>query len=190
MKKLIIPLAIMGSVGFIGSAAAVDASQVFTWTGTVPALPTANSWVISQADGTAITNGILTFKTNASGKGELTGSTELRFTIFKEQTGVGNEGKPDTTQPATTYKYTMTSLAINSAGLAAEQDPASGYFAIQATSKGATAVNLVKNTAQTASTGGETILTVVKSSVATPNNQPNAGDSVDIQASIVISDSV
>ncbi|MFQ2048378.1 hypothetical protein ACK34J_05445 [Aeromonas veronii] len=180
MKKAMIAVALLGTMGLVGTASAIDASQVFTWTGTVPAMPTSNAWVIAQPTGAPITNGILTFTTDAAGKGVLTGSTELRFNVFKED---GTTNLPDTAQPALSYGYKLISLAVNSAGLAAEQ-AADGYFAIQGSNAGV-AAPLVKNTLK-AGVSGETILSVVQSGVAIPGNQPNAGDSVDVQATIVV----
>lgn len=180
MKKTMIAVALLGTMGLVGTTSAIDASQVFTWSGTVPAAPTSTDWVIAQPIGTPITNGILTFTTDIAGKGVLTGSTDLRFNVFKE---IGTTGTPDTAQPAASYDYKLISLAVNNAGLAAEQT-ADGYFAIQA-SNGGVAAPLVKNIAKTGASG-ETILSVVPSGVATPDNQPGAGDSVDVQATIVV----
>ncbi|WP_270827510.1 hypothetical protein [Aeromonas sp. Y318-1] len=183
MKKAMIAVALLGTMGLVGTASAIDASQTFTWSGTVPAAPTSNGWVIAQPTGAAITNGILTFTTDAAGKGVLTGSTELRFNVFEEL--VATPGAPDTGKPATAYDYKLISLAVNSAGLAAEQD-ANGYFAIQSSNNGITEP-MVKNTVSATNATqvtGETILSVIKG--AGVSNQPSAGDSVDVQASIVV----
>jgi hypothetical protein len=179
MKKSLVGIALLGSFGLVGTASAVDASQTFTWTGTVPAAPTVSGWVIASPTGAEIGSGILSFTAGASGKGELKSSTELLFNVFKESTGAA--GTPDTAAPAATYDYKLVSLAVNANSFANEQGD-TGYFAIEAINNGDT-VTLVKNTAQTAA-AGETILRVVKG--AGVSNQPNAGDSVDIQASIVI----
>ena len=183
MKKAVIAVALLGTMGLVGTASAFDASQTFTWSGTVPAMPTSNGWVIAQPTGTAITNGILTFATDAAGKGVLTGSTELRFNVFKES--ALTPGAPDIAAPATKYDYKLISLVVNSAGLAAEQG-AGGYFAIQSSNNGV-AESMVKNTVSATNAtqvDGETILSVIKG--AGVSNQPDAGDSVDVQASIVI----
>lgn len=183
MKKAMIAVALVGSMGWIGAASAFDASQAFIWSGTVPPAPTTNGFVIAQPDGSAINNGVLVFHTNATNQGELSASTELRFNVFHED---GTTGQPDLKKVATNYEYKLTSLAINnsSLGLASEQDEATGYFAIQASNNG-TAAKLSKNVAKTA-VSGETILSVIKSGVPTVTNQPNAGDSIDVQATIVI----
>ncbi|HDO1331764.1 TPA: hypothetical protein P2Q98_004564 [Aeromonas veronii] len=184
MKKAMIAIALLGSMGLVGtaSAALLETSQVFTWSGNVPAAPKVDGWVIAQPDGSAIPRGILVFTTDAAGKGVLTGSTELRFQVFEED--ANDAGKPDLGKVATKYNYTLTSLAVNSAGLAAEQADA-GYFAIQSLN-GGVATELKKNT-PVAALKEETILSVVKNTqFAAPANQPNAGDSVDVQATVVV----
>ncbi|HDO1324271.1 TPA: hypothetical protein P2R04_001218 [Aeromonas veronii] len=180
MKKAMIAVALLGTMGLVGTASAFQASQVFPWSGTVPAMPTSETWVIAQPTGAPITNGILTFKTDAAGnKGVLTGSTELRFNVFKESTATPNT--PDIAQPAVSYGYKLVSLAVNTSGLAVEQ-AADSYFAIQG-SNGGVAAPLVKN-ALIPGVSGETVLSVVKGTGV--SNQPNAGDSVDVQATIVV----
>lgn len=175
MKKTIIAAALLGTLGLVGMAsAATSASQVFTWSGTVPAAPTSNGWVIAKPDGEAITNGALTFTTNAEGKGVLTGSQELRFNVFK----VGDK------TPATNYDFTLTSLAVSSNGLVSEQT-SDGYFAIQALKSSGESMTLAKNTA-VSGVSGETVLSVVRSDVEKPANQPNGGDGVVVQATIVV----
>ncbi|MFM4875107.1 hypothetical protein ACEUDK_19415 [Aeromonas veronii] len=184
MKKTIIAVALLGSLGFVGAASAeISASQTFTWSGTVPAKPTSKGWVIAAPTGAPIGNGILTFTTDIESKGELTGSTALRFNVFKELTsGVAN---PD--EPAASYNYSLISLAVNSSGLAQEQD-ADGYYAIQS-NNGGVVKPMVKNSSFDGA-AGETILNVIKSSADTPSNQPMAGDSVEVQASIVVEGAV
>lgn len=184
MKKSLLCVALLGSLGFVGSASALSASQTFTWTGTVPAAPTSAGVVIASPTGAAVNHGILTFTADAAhaGKGKLTGSTELSFNVFKED--AAKPGVADITKPATSYDFKLVNLAVNQSGLAMEQD-ANGYFAIQADNKG-TQSKLVKNTAKTGA-AGVTILSVVKSDVATPSNQPELGSSVDLQATILIS---
>lgn len=184
MKKTMIAVALLGSLGFISAASAeISASQTFTWSGTVPAAPTSNGWVIAAPTGAPIGNGILTFTTDSEGKGELTGSTALRFNVFKELTA----GVANTNEPATSYNYSLISLAVNSSGLAQEQD-ADGYYAIQS-DNGGVVKPMVKNNSFD-SAAGETILNVIKSGVDTPSNQPVAGDSVEVQASIVVEGAV
>lgn len=181
MKKTIIAVALLGSLGFIGAASAeIVASQTFTWSGTVPAKPTSKGWVIASPTGAPIGNGILTFTTDIEGNGELTGSTALRFNVFKEST---TPGVADINVPAPSYKYSLISLAVNSSGLAQEQD-ANGYYAIQSDNGGVVKL-MVKNDSFD-NAAGETILNVIKSSVDNPSNQPVAGDSVEVQASIVV----
>ncbi|BCO14970.1 hypothetical protein RIMD111065_33260 [Aeromonas hydrophila] len=156
------------------SAMAIDASNTFTWTGTVPAAPVVgNNWVIKSPTGQDLTNGIMVFRLNADGKGELTGSTELAFNVFSEQA----PGVPDVAAPANTYTIELTSLAVNSAGLASEQD-ANGYFGIIA--NGAA---LAKGTPEIM-TGDTRLIVGVQNDAAA--NQPLAGDSVDLQATLVV----
>lgn len=183
MKKAMIAVALLG---VMGNAHAVDsASQVFTWSGNVPAAPVADGWVIAQPDGSAIPRGILVFNTDAARNGVLVGSTELRFKVFKEDGATAQPVKP--LQVANAYDYTLTSLVVNNSGLAAEQAD-EGYFSIQALN-GGVATELEKNTAVLA-LEEETILSVIKSTsfsaLAPGNNQPKATDSVDVQATVVV----
>lgn len=184
MKKSLIGLALLGSMGLVGTASAVDASQTFTWTGSVPAAPTSNGWVVASPTGSEIGNGILTFVADKDGKGVLKSSSDLTFNVFAEEGE--NTGKPDLSKPAKSYGYKMISLAVNNGGLAQEQNN-EGYFAISAMNKGKE-VKLVKHTAQ-AGAAGDTILRVVTSGTG-QSNQPNAGDAVDVQAAIVIEGAV
>lgn len=180
MKKAMIAVALLG---FMGNAyAALDASQVFTWSGNVPAAPIAKGWVIAQPDGNAIPRGILVFNTDAAGNGVLTGSTELRFKVFEED--AANPGQPNINNATLEYNYTLTSLVVNNSGLAAEQADG-GYFSIQALN-GGVAEELEKNV-DVPAVEEETILSVVKSTnFVMPGNQPKAGDSVDVQATVVV----
>lgn len=181
MKKAMIAVALLG---LMGNAYALDASQVFTWSGNVPAAPKVSGWVIAQPNGDPIPRGILVFNTDNTGKGVLAGSTELRFKVFKEDTNPVNKGKPDLNEDAAhTYKYTLTSLVVNNSGLAAEQAD-DDYFAIQALNGGVVTL-LTKNIAVDA-LEEETILSVVKSASIMAGNQPEANDSVDVQATVVV----
>lgn len=178
MKKSLVATVLLGAMGFASTAMAIDASNVFTWTGTVPAAPQANNWVIKSPAGQNLTNGIMVFTLAADGKGVLTGSTEIAFSVFQED-GAGT-GNPDLNNKATSYDVELTSLAVNSAGLAAEQ-AANGYFSLLANG-----VPLAKN-AVTGMTD-DTLLTIGVGTVGAPN-QPSAGDSVDLQATIVVTNS-
>ncbi|WP_429219258.1 hypothetical protein [Aeromonas veronii] len=174
MKKVFVAAAILGAMGFASSASASVASQSFSWAGSVPAASTNSTWIIKTPQGDDIPGaGSLTF-TTVGGKGELTGASDLQFKVF-EYSG----GKVGST--ATSYTYQLTSLAVSNAGLAAEQG-ANGYFEVKA--NGAA---LVKGQDVTVSNGDATSLIVAPTSVATPSNQPDAGDDVYVQASIVVS---
>ncbi|WP_421262993.1 hypothetical protein [Aeromonas sp. 602200] len=174
MKKVFVAVAILGAMGFVSSASAAVASHVFSWSGTVPAASTDSAWIIKTPQKDDIPAGILTF-TTAGDKGVLTGSTDLAFNVFDYAT------PPTVGNAAASYTYQLSSLAINSAGLAAEQG-ADGYFEIQA--NGAA---LVKGQDVTVATGEATTLIVAPTAVATPSNQPDAGDDVNVQATIVVS---
>lgn len=178
MKKSLVATVLLGAMGFTSSVMAIDAANTFTWTGTVPSAPQANNWVIKSPAGQDLSNGIIVFTLGADGKGVLTGSTEIAFSVFQED-GVGT-GIPDMNNKATAYDVELTSLAVNSAGLAAEQ-PTGGYFNLLANG-----VPLAKNTV----TGmtNDTLLTIGVDTVGAPN-QPSAGDSVDVQATIVVTNS-
>lgn len=173
MKKTILMAAVLGAMGFANVASANVATNVFTWSGSVPTSATQNGFIIKAADQSDIQNGILVFTADAAGKGNLQSATTLDFNVF-DYTGnvVGTA--------ATQYTYQLTNLAATNGGLVQEQD-ASGYYAITADS-----VEMVKGTAVSKATGGQTVLTVVPSSVATPSNQPNTGDDVAVQATIMV----
>jgi hypothetical protein len=170
---MIIAAAILGAMGFASSASAAVASHVFSWTGSVPAASTQNGWIIKTPQKTDIGAGIMSFAVDASGKGVLNNSSDLAFNVFDYASGT-----PDAA--ATNYTYQLTSLAVNNNGLAQEQG-ANGYFEIKA--DGAA---LVKDAVMTKATGGDTTLTVAPTAVATPSNQPAAGDDVNVQATIVV----
>lgn len=177
MKKSIIAAALLSSMALAGVAsAATSASQVFSWAGGVPAAPTSNGWVIAKPDGTPITRGALNFNTT-NGKGVLVSSEEMRFNVFKV----------DDKTPAKNYSIKLEYLGVASTstgGLVAEQ-PKDGYFAIKALKSTGDVITLAKNVAVDAMVG-ETVLSVVPSDVEKPSNQPDAGDSVVVQATILV----
>lgn len=174
MKKILIAAAVFGALGFAGTASANVASNVFTWSGSVPETSTQAGWIIKTPLKTDIANGILVFTANAAGKGELKSSTDLAFNVFKY------DAAPAIGDAAANYKFKLSSLAVNNGGLAQEQAP-DGYFAIKADS-----AVLVKDAEVNKISGGETNLTVVPSAAAAPSNQPDAGDDVSVLATIVV----
>lgn len=177
MKKSILMAVVLGAMGFAGAASAADqASATFTWSGTVPMAPISNGFIIKDSAGNDIERGALVFDVDAAGKGSLTSSSTLNFNVYAyDGTTVG--------EAATSYEYQLTSLQATKGGLPQEQD-SNGYYEIVADG-----TPMVKNDSPTPKSG-VTNLTVAPSSVATPSNQPVAGESVDIQARIVISNAL
>lgn len=174
MKKTILIAAVLGAMGFAGVASAASvASNVFTWAGSVPASSSQNSFIIKAADTTDIQNGTLVFTADATGKGTLVSASTLDFNVF-DYTGnvVG--------APASTYSYQLTNVGATKGGLVQEQD-ASGYYKIIADSQ-----DLTKGTVNNKAAGGQTVLTVAPTTVATPSNQPSTGDDVVVQATILV----
>ncbi|WP_421187452.1 hypothetical protein [Aeromonas enteropelogenes] len=174
MSKVHIAAAIIGAMGFVGGVSAADeASQVFNWTGSVPATSTTGgAWIIKSPSGGEVDSGILAFTADETGKGVLTSSTDLAFNVFSYDSGtVGAQAEK--------YSYKLTNLAINSNGLAQEQGD-KGYFEIRGNASA-----LEKDTV-VADVSGETVLTVAPTTEANPSNQPAAGDDVNVQATIVI----
>jgi hypothetical protein len=176
MRKnmLMVAAVVGGAMGFAGAASANVATQVFSWTGSVPAAPSHTGWIIKTPQQGDIASGILVFNADANGKGVLTGATDLAFNVFDYST------PPTVGAVATNYTYQLSSLRVNSSGLAQEQG-ADGYFEILADGAAMTKGTNVLKTA-----GGDTTLTVAPTAVATPSNQPSAGDDVSIQATIVV----
>lgn len=166
---------VMGALGFAGTAAAENvASHVFTWSGSVPATSTQNGFIIKASDASDIQNGTLLFTADSAGKGVLTGASTLDFNVF-DYTG-------DTVGAAAQkYTYEMTSLAATDNGLVNEQ-LADGYYKVVADG-----VDLAKNTPEI-DKAGPTVLTIAAGSGTA--NQPNAGDDVSVQATIVITDAL
>lgn len=173
MKKVLIAAAVFGAMGFASSASAAVASQVFSWSGSVPAAAAQTGWIIKTPQKGDIVPGILVFS-NAANKGVLTSSSDLAFNVFDYA------APPTVGAVASSYTYQLSSLAINSGGLSQEQG-ANGYFEIKADG-----ASLVKGTDVIKAAGGDTTLSVAPTAVATPSNQPVAGDDVDVQATIVI----
>jgi hypothetical protein len=180
MKKTMLMVAVLGAMGFAGAASAVDqASATFTWSGTVPMTPISNGFIIKDSSGNDINRGTLVFNVDDAGLGTLASSSTLDFNVYES---------PDGTTvglPATSYDFQLTSLQATKGGLPQEQD-ASGYYAIMADGQ----VMVKGDVATPKASGGVTNLTVVPSAVATPSNQPSAGEAVDVHARIVISNAV
>lgn len=176
MKKHMLIAVVLGVMGYAGAASAADqASANFTWSGSVPAAPISNGFIIKDSAGNDIERGALLFSVDDTGKGALMSAENLDFNVYEyDGTTVG--------PAATSYSYQLTSLMVTKGGLPQEQD-SSGYYAIEADG-----VQLVKGAVATAKpAGGVTNLTVAPSGAASPSNQPNAGDVVDVHARIVIS---
>lgn len=179
MKKHILMAVVLGVMGYAGAASAEDqASATFTWSGLVPAAPISNGFIIKDSAGNDIERGALLFSVDDAGKGSLMSSENLNFNVYAyDGSTVGTA--------TNAYSYQLTSLMATKDGLPQEQD-ASGYYAIEADG-----VKLVKEAVPTAKlTGGITTLTVVPSGIVAPSNQPDAGESVDVHARIVISGAV
>ncbi|WP_152607654.1 hypothetical protein [Aeromonas hydrophila] len=172
-KKFLIATAALGAMGFVNSVSANVASQVFSWTGSVPAASTDGAWIIKSPHKNDVDSGILVFKAEGD-KGVLTSSSDLAFNVFDYT------ANPTVGDAASNYSYQLTSLAINSNGLAQEQGT-NGYFEIRADG-----VALEKDVAKAKASGGNTVLTVAPTTATSPSNQPAAGDDVNIQATIVI----
>lgn len=178
MKNTVVMAAILGAVGFSCAASAANlASHVFTWSGTVPAASNQSNFIIKSDAGNDIENGTLLFLTDPTGKGVLHSASTVGFNVF-DYTGeaVGEQ--------ASSYSYALTHLAATKNGLVIEQGT-DGYYAINA--DGAT---MVKGDAINKPSGGPTVLTVEPTNVATPTNQPKAGDDVAVHATIVITNAV
>lgn len=179
MKKTIFAAVILGALGSAGAASAADqASATFTWSGVVPMSPISSGFIIKDSVGNDIQRGALIFSVDAAGKGSLTSASTLNFNVF-DYTGdvVGD--------PVTSYSYQLTSLQATKGGMPQEQD-ANGYYSVMADG----AVMVVNSAATAKAAGGVTNLTVAPSAVATPSNQPVAGEAVDVHARIVISNAV
>ncbi|MFM5781525.1 hypothetical protein ACET8B_02070 [Aeromonas caviae] len=172
MKKTILMAAVLGALGFVGTASANVASHVFTWSGTVPASSSQNGFIIKASDTTDIKNGALVFSATADGKGVLQSSSSLDFNVF-DYTGevIGDA--------AASYDYQLTNLGATKGGLVQEQD-ANGYYKITADGLDLDKGNII------AAKQGQTVLTVAQSEAATPSNQPESGDDVAVHATIVV----
>ncbi|TNI15016.1 hypothetical protein CF106_01390 [Aeromonas veronii] len=164
-------------MGFAGAASADNASHVFTWSGTVPAVSQQTDFIIKSDAGTDIENGTLLFLTDPTGKGVLHSASTVGFNVF-DYTGdaVGEQ--------ASSYSYQLTHLAATKNGLVIEQGT-DGYYAINADG-----TPMVKGNVIDKSSGGPTVLTVEPTNVANPTNQPNWGDDVAVHATIVITNAM
>ncbi|MFM5881704.1 hypothetical protein ACET7V_20100 [Aeromonas sanarellii] len=182
MKKTILMAIVLGAVGVAGTVSAAEqASATFTWSGTVPMGPTSNGFIIKDSVGNDIQRGSLLFSVDAAGKGVLTGSSTLGFNVFDYTNEIVGA-------PVSSYSYQLTSLTsvqITKGGLQQEQD-SQGYYAIMADGTKMEVNGLPTDKPE----GGVTNLAVITSGVATPSNQPSAGDVVDVHARIVISNAV
>lgn len=218
MKKAMIALAVVGMMGFAGSAnAVVSASHTFTWSASVPNSPTSNGWVVSKSDGTEGYSGSaegLTFSVDAAGKVTFSDSVAHTIGVYEvkrdAQGSQLNPVQPDETKPAARYKAKLDSLKVQLTGGSLTEQTDKGFFAIQGTSSSVTfadaagasagtaqvataaaagSFNLVKGTL-TQELVGPLVLKVVKSAVAADqvDNMPKAGDTVQIQAKILIED--
>lgn len=179
MKKNILAAALFSVVGFTGyshAAGTSDAMQTFTWAGNVPAAPTTGSWVIKSPTEGPISNGALSFGINSAGDAELLGATDTEFAVFSNADGtVGPR--------ATSYKYTLQNLKVSVGSNLAEETVSGSYFKLTANS-----TDMDKGVEYTSSSGSSTILRVVPNGDTVSAHKPMPGESISVQATILISD--
>ncbi|HIF9079023.1 TPA: hypothetical protein ACX6NV_003941 [Photobacterium damselae] len=188
MKKTIIALAALASLGMASSAmaAAGDAlpagSSSFQWAGSVPTAtnPGAGYFIIQEGD-TSFTDGVLTFTNTTSGGIKLISSNEIGFKVVKDA-AAGGDYDPATDVAPLPYKGTLTSVKVGVNGFVSEQ-VADGYFDIYAdgTKVAVNAADAINKTAP----NNITRLTV-KPKDANPNAALTAGDAVVVQALVAV----
>ncbi|WP_340642456.1 hypothetical protein [Photobacterium damselae] len=186
MKKTLIALAALASLGMATSATAADklGQGSFQWAGTVPTISSGDGFFIVPAGSTTDLNGgILTFS-NKLGKVELNGSTELSFKVVKDAVA-GDAYDPSVDKTPLTYKGTLTNIKVGVNSLLAEQAN-NGYFAIAADGS-VMDINDADAINKDVAVNNVTHLTVKKNTkLGAAASGLNGGDNVVVQALVAI----
>ncbi|MBE8574174.1 hypothetical protein [Vibrio sp. OPT18] len=136
MKKTLLTLAVVATMGLAHSAIAADiGSASFQWAGTVPESSTSNAnfWLVT-GDGSqelAKTNtqdGVLVFE-NKTGVVNLVDSSAFSFKVVADSAGVEFDSTTDNEDVS--YQVTLASIKTGTSGLLTDDDQG-GYFTITA----------------------------------------------------------
>ncbi|MGR5048746.1 hypothetical protein ACPV3P_08405 [Photobacterium damselae] len=188
MKKMIVAITVLGTLGMASSAmaAAGDAlpagTTSFQWAGSVPTATNSGAgYFIIQEGDTNFTDGVLTFTNTTSGGIQLIDSNEIGFKVVKDA-AAGGDYNPETDVAPLPYKGTLTSVKVGVNGFPSEQ-AADGYFNIYADG-----AKLAVNNADAINKTAQNNITrlTVKPKDATPNAALTAGDAVVVQALVAV----
>lgn len=195
MKKAIVTLAILSSIGFTQSslAATPNIGQAsFQWSGTVPApsVSAAGYWLVSH-DGQSLLadtnthNGVMTFE-NRAGVINLVDSSAFSFKVVKDRTSptvdtANGEFEPAIDTVGVPYHVSLSSIASGSGGFPAPGDQ-DGYFTV--TSNGA----VISATADKAHAIGEAAtIKVAKATTSAQLEGATAGQKWQVAAQVAVS---
>ncbi|WP_305816448.1 hypothetical protein [Photobacterium leiognathi] len=137
MKKTILALAALASMGMANTAMATDTNvgqAVFQWAGTVPSPSSSEAgyWIVS-ADGGSIlsaTDGVMIFD-NKAGEIKLKSATTFGFKVVTDKTADGATFNPAEDTAGVAYKATLGGIKAGKGGLTAAGGD-DGYFAVTA----------------------------------------------------------
>ncbi|EMD1178584.1 hypothetical protein VP758_005207 [Vibrio harveyi] len=184
MKKMVktsLALAAVSLFSMGAIAAEGSATTTLQWGGSVPASPARDGIQVVNTGANALDNGFLVFR-NDGAKVSLATSSDLQFKVYKDTNDNGIVESGDT--QLTTYAVTLASLKINLDGVVNEQTSSTGFFEIKRNGAAMTVGTAVQVT-----DAADNIFNVSEKASASAN-VPKAGQSVIVQASLLITGTV
>lgn len=181
-KKLFTAMLLSSVVAGSANAGIIgDATETFTWSGTVPAKPISNGIVITSITSAALDAGKLNFNKD----GDLIGSTSINFKVQKMGGPAGDTPEEFTSSELSDTKLSYTVLSFQSEGTKSGFNDTLGiatqYYTLNS---GSAPVRL--NTPVTM-TANNVQLSLGKSAISTSaTNKPVQGEVVTVQAVIMV----
>lgn len=188
MKKTLLAITLLASFGIVHSAMAAPGDDLPTggttlqWAGSVPAetVSGAGYWIV-QDGGIAFTEGVLTFKNDATGIA-LNSASEIGFKVVSDEEVNSSPYDPSTDVNPINYKYTLTNIKVGINGFSAEQQAPNGYFTVHANGGDA----LVIGTEKSMTDKGATRLTLKSSNSTAVAENLKSGDDVVVMAVVSV----
>ncbi len=165
MKKAVIALSLLASMGMANTALAADelaGTVAIQWTGSVPAATTSEDgyWLVDPAANESYDSTILRemVMVNEANKINLSSSNNFTFIVVKDSDtdGVFN---PELDTEATDFSVTLTSISSGLQGAVTPNSDSDGYFKILGNEE-----ELVYKTAKAYTAGEEAVIQVGKAS--------------------------
>lgn len=182
-KKLFTAMLLSSVIAGSANAAAVigDATDTFTWSGTVPAKPVTNGIVITSSTNSPLDAGMLNFDK----QGQLIGSTAIGFKVKKMGGAAGDTPEDFTVEEIDATNLSYKVLSFKSTGTLSGSNTSLGnatqYFTLNSgpDSLQLNQMNIMNSNFVNLSVGKN-------SSIAGTTNQPKQGEVITVEAVIMV----